>query len=461
MSRRNNFTISNKSKFREDKENLIRGLSKLEQKILNNYINKTTSLSEKVRYVFFCIFGIIPDDFLEKFKNKEIFYISSSFEKKDKNWLEDICNSIPDKNSKIYLYKDESKVEEKIKEDFTGINISNLVCKRIIEATIEIKDVYNFTYLIGGKEVLIDNDKYFYISTGNYGNNFYYRFDKKINTWELYYNDEIKDSNRTRYKIKKFYGLNASATYNPHKGLLIFLMYIIPNSINRENLGRIRNALDIIRIERVNMGISDPVLEQNINNKVCCLALNVNNLFLSFYKTRDTLINVAYSFEKLGYPIFINKSGKYIVVNPPAEVALCPKLNIIDNYLKTKYKDLYKIIEEEFNGIINRESIGECISKYPEYKKYLEEIYYELLEEVKNEKYELYDVFSLVSGIKTDKASKYAARMSLLTVPTAEVLEKSENLISLSNKNVKNFFNKLEKISEEQKNKDVITESLM
>ncbi|MEI2423323.1 hypothetical protein V6O07_23845 [Arthrospira platensis SPKY2] len=430
MSKRVNISINSRTKLKDCKQELLNSLSNIEQTVINNYIKSTTSLSDKVRFIFFCIFGILPDKFLENINKKEIFFIKSSFKKKEINWLEKVFDSEPQKSSIFYLYEDESKVREDIKENFIPLTINNLISKRIEEATIEIKEVYNFTYLLGGKEVLIGNEKYFHISTGNYGNNFYYRFNKEIETWELYFNDEIKKSNTTKHKIKKFYGFNSSAEKNPHKALLLFFMYIIPYSINRENLGRIRNTLDIIRIERVNMGISDPVLEQNINNKVCCIGLNVNNLLINIYKTRELIPHIAYEFEKLGYPVFINKSGKYIVVNPPAEVALCPKLKILEEYLKTKYSDLYELLKENYNGIINRETIGECISDHPEYRKYLDEIYYELLEEVKNEKYELYDVFSLVSGMKTDKASKYAARMGLVTVPTAEVLEKPKNLIS-------------------------------
>lgn len=457
MSRRfqlDNLVVEKNISFNKLKVDLEKSLSNVESDFLKTYIPSTASLYDKSRFIVYCILGIIDDELINAINNGEVFYKGISI--KDKKWLGKYCKDRPDNNSKYIIYGNLNMVPAELLEEYKAISIKSLVMRRASEADITKEDVYIYMRLLKAKEVNIQNNTYMRIFTGNRGASFYLQYLNKDQTWELYINEEINLSRTIKMKLKKYFSVFSDIYPNVHKILLMFLCYAVPNSIVRQGISNIRNVLDLIRQDRLTMGISDPVLEYHKANKVGCLEIYENSLFLSFSKgSREVIPEVSKKYRQyFCRSVLIDKGGKYIIVDPPAELALVPKIGVTEYYIKKKYKDLLEVIEKEFGGHIDQLTLGSCISKYPHFNKYLEEIHKDLSNKVKGGIYDLFDVFVEVSGMQTDKAAKYSARFGLVTsVPTASTLSTKEDLIDIRRNNVSSYFDKILKKEKELRGK--------
>jgi len=434
---------NNKLNFSRLKNELKRGISKVELDFLEAYIKNTASIYDRSRYCYYCIVGLIPDVMIEAIQKQEVFYQGVS--SRDKSWLKNHCPDKPNKYSKYLLFSNINKVSASMREDYICIPINSLILDRAYEADINIKDVYLYINLLNAKDINIRDSSFKKITTGNRGTSFYLQYLDKEKTWELYINEEINRSDIDKIKLKKYYGVFDKIYPNIHKILLMFLCSAIPNSISREGLSTIRYNLDLMRQDRTTIGISDPVVEHHKGHKVACISIYEKNLFLTFSKgSKDMIPYIAEKYRnKLCVSTLIDKSGKYVVVNPIAELSLVPKTEVTKYIIVNKYKEFNAVLKQEFGEKYDHLTLGKCISKYPQYLKYLDEIYEIVSQKVKEGKYSLFDVFTEVSGLESDKPAKYAARFSLVTIHTGTVISKIENLIDLRNEKVRNLFERI------------------
>lgn len=442
-----------KNGFKKDKDRLLNSLSNVEKALLTSIIKHTTSLSDKARYAFFCMIGLIPDYIIEAMNKGEVCYLSKATNSRNKKWLKEYISSSITSNTKYILVDNLEAVEPKLLEEYIIIMISKLPTIRLQEATILKEDVYSYISYLGGVEIHPFTNDFLKISINNMGSTpptiYHLRYNQGYKTWEFYMNEEInRRDDDNLMKLCRFFGINSESCPDNNKALMMILCYIIPNSMSTQRRGSIRFLLDKVRVERVNIGVSDPVVDHYINNKVACLRVEVQKdlfLYISGLEDRINLEPIArkYRDKDLGWPVLVHKSGKKIIINPPAEMGFRPKEEILISYLREKYPNMFNKVKEY--GLDNLDTL---VTDSKEFRDILDEIHGYLFNQVKLGKYKLLDVFDEV-GNKVVKLSKIAARATLVTVPTATILSTKEKLVHGKDPFTRTYLDKIIKKNEE------------